>query len=406
MRYYSLVLVILLQLTVRANMKTSTAIILDSVYTYLDSVPEIRDSVFAQLQEWKHNPREVNFYPDEYKELRIHLKYSVISDYKFRDRVERTLSLLNHKLTEEVNQFLSQKKSIDDIKHVYSRIKDSCTYPNAKVLDAHWADSDKLLVLIGQTHSFNYSEEENKLVSLIQNEIFSLQENLLRNGIDLLLQEGFFDREIDWDIPTKLPRADIYKNIDHRMLYKFDSLYNCTCYGFENNCLFAKADSLMKVALFFNLFVSQDSSLFPLSQSNFEKYILLNAQKNIAEYPHYDRNFDADRLIDSVHAIFPDSIIDYTLAREKSTMLTQFAQEIIINQRNESAVACAENVFEYTNKQMAILKIGAGHLDPRVSDIAKMGFCDRLITVQDFCKKENISYVHIVTKSQYEQLKF
>ena len=60
------------------------------------------------------------------------------------------------------------------------------------------------------------------------------------------------------------------------------------------------------------------------------------------------------------------------------------------------------DVYKFTNRQMGMLKIGASHLDKRTDENVNSGFSDTLKPVQEFCKKEGISYVYILPKTKLD----
>ena len=400
--------VIFLNASVVFSQETKTSNIVDSVYSYLDSVPEIRNIVCKDLTKWKQNPQKIYFYNEEYATLKIHLKYSLLPNCSYNERINKTLNLLHYKLSELVTQFNTKLRTKDEIKEVFNQIVDSSHYKNnACILDSYWANTDKIVVLIGQIHSSQFTEKENKLVTKVQEEIYNVQDSLYNYGFDLLIEEGFPIREIDSHIPTKMTKAEICKDIEKKMTLKFDSLHNAIVYGFENFSIYnQRCDSLKKIQTMLEFFAINDSIKFPIKTDKFIASFNLYVINNYNTFPIQNyMNLDTAKMY---------RIISEKLKNEKPIELMKFrtiwnkqfceAYKVILNERNEMLVSSILDIYKYTNKQMAMLKIGSGHLDGRVNDLAIVGFGDKLKTVQSFCKKEGISYVYILTNTQIKRL--
>jgi len=400
--------VIVLNASVVFSQETNTSNIVDSVYSYLDSVPEIRNIVCKDLTKWKQNPQKIYFYNEEYATLKIHLKYSLLPNCSYNERINKTLNLLHYKLSELVTQFNTKLRTKDEIKEVFNRIVDSSHYKNnASILDSYWANTDKIVVLIGQIHSSQFTEKENKLVTKVQEEIYNVQDSLYNYGFDLLIEEGFPIREIDSHIPTKMTKAEICKDIEKKMTLKFDSLHNAIVYGFENFSIYnQRCDSLKKIQTMLEFFAINDSTKFPINTDKFLYSFNSYIHNNYNTFPiQYYMNLDTAKMYriisDKLKNENPNEIMKFRAIWNK-----QFceAYKVILNERNEMLVSTILDIYKYTNKQMAMLKIGSGHLDGRVNDLAIVGFGDKLKTVQSFCKKEGISYVYILTNTQIKRL--
>lgn len=383
--------------------ETTCSAFLDSVHSYLDSVPDLREQLFSQLPYWKASSQKIEIAEDEYEEFQIHLEYSFLHRFTETERLSNAKQLINYKLSEEVKQFDYAPYSRDSLHAIFQTITNYDTYSDSVVImDKFWANSERCIVVIGQTHSATGSEHEKEYVTQVQNEIFHLYKTLYNNGIDLSIEEGFYMREIDKRIPTKSPRSKIIQSIEKKITFQFDSLYDVLVYGFEDKELYRRADSALKTPYFLLHYLGVDSISFPCSRadfiSNFRGYIYSNL-KSLPE--NYSKSLDTALMFSHVHeySLGFDTIDIPTVISLTNKMLCS-ANDITLNERNRYAVMATKKAFDYTNRNIAMMKIGDAHLNRNGAGITKVGYNDKLKTIQDFCREEQISYVYIITKTQ------
>lgn len=391
----------------QANVLTTKTVI-DSVYEYLDTVPELRNVIINNVLE-KVNPTDtIRFYPEEFEELKVHLKYSILPKYSNKQKIVRAVTLLDYKLNEEVKQYKTTLFSERQLSQIFKHLRNNGIYADeVKVLDSYWAASDKMLVLIGQTHGNIYSEEENKRVCEVQNEIASVYETILASGIDLIVDEGFYVREIDTRIPTKSPLIKIYNDYTKKTAYQFDSVNNTILYGFEDMKLYFQADSAVKIPLFLYTYRVKDSLLFPMTYNQLSARMHQFVETGLDDYPeHYRRSLDTIKLFNLLEEAFiskKDSVTGDDLFKLEHTLFKE-ANLFAINNRNYGAMDAINDIFNYTNRNAAILKIGANHLEKNNNENVRLEIEDKVITIQDLCKTQNISYIYISTRTQQQNI--
>lgn len=386
-----------------ATETTNTSALIDSVAVYLDSVPELKNEIIKGVNEWKKNPKEIRFYPYEYEELRTHLTYSILPKYSFQERVKRATTLIDYKLSEEVKQYNKEKLTKGEVKTIFENLSDQKFYTDStQVMDSYWADTDRLLVVVGQTHSKTYSELENMNVRDIQNEIYSLYENLYKKGINLFIEEGFFIREVDYRIPTKSSKSKICKDYSKKVSLDFDSLYDVLLYGFEKNELYYKGDSASKLPILIQAYIQDDSIFKSLNTEEFVVEFRAFIENKLDNYPEsYKTNLDTSKMYNMIRSYLKDfDTVDSTIADAMFRNFSCDAYHVLINDRNKAVVETVKNIFLYSNSTVAGLKIGGGHLDRNNVGITSVGFENEMISIQDICKKEGISYVYLLTKTQ------
>lgn len=393
----------LFQFSISIATDTTCATFLDSVYSYLDSIPHIKKELLPQLSQWDESTQKIEIAPDEYKEFQIHLRNCLLPRFTPTERLGNLERLITYKLSEEVKQYVYRPYPKDSLHSIFQQITDHNFYSDSVVIkEKYWADSDRLIVVIGQSHSATGSEHEKKIVTQVQSEIFELYKNLYNTGIDLLIEEGFYMREIDLRIPTKSPRSEIAQNIDKKSTFLFDSLFDVLVYGFENKELYQKADSAVKTPYALIDYIHKDSTNFPQSRAAFISNFHHFTKEALRTSPEYFiKNRDTAIMFANVRQALQDyDTIDSKTAFSISNNLLCNANEITLNERNSCAVQATLKAFECTNRNIAMMKIGDAHLNKEIIGLKNIGFSDRLKSIQDYCREAHISYVYIVTKTQ------
>lgn len=157
------------------SQKTSVKVLLDSVFVYLDSVPELRDSILLNNTITVNKDCQINLYNAEYKNLRIHLQYCLLPRYSKTERIQNTKNLISYFITEEIKQFNAKLYSKKETHKIFKILSDTSLYRSVhtKIYDSYWANSDKIIIFEGQVHNKSFVDEENKLVKIVQDDILN-----------------------------------------------------------------------------------------------------------------------------------------------------------------------------------------------------------------------------------------
>jgi len=316
---------------------------------------------------------------------------------KQETKEQNLISLINYRLNKESEEFTK-------IKEISQSKLDSTLYNEefwkgiATISDYYKGDRNITVVLIGQKHAFYNTEKENSVIIDIQNNILDIQELLYNSGARVFGYEGSSFKEKSGAIATNIPIEKLTELYEKKCEIDFEQKYpDIYSYGIEDLQLHKKADSLYSFTYLIDNYYSSDSTIFPLSNQEFNKQIRKYVQDVFVENSNATLLLDTNRLIDTISDFMSkkDSIgIKEIKALQQKLAID--ANETIINERNINFFEKAEALVNITREPLIVFKIGVNHFQthPYYENIGL-----KLKSLQEILKENHISYVYIMPDS-------
>jgi len=258
---------------------------------------------------------------------------------KIVEIINRYLKLFSYKIKQQIQEEKESKE--EQLSHnEILRILTSEKLLNdiAKIESYNIVNSKHLIILISQKHGSKYICQE------IQDDIFEINKRLIENNIcKTFANEGVTFKEMDDE--NSLVFFNKYDTTQHEKYH------------------FTTAWRLEKV------FADK------IFSSGLEDLVVKN---------------EADIAMDN-----------YSINKSNSKTVNSF-QEKTLNARNEVFIKHATIIMNNTRKNVIALKIGALHMENYPSyfnDLPKHISDEKCLTMQEICKANNVSYIHIIPKS-------
>lgn len=377
---------------------TNTKNLSDSIISYLKEVNYcIPDTVINCIETWKDKNTAINFYPEEYNEINIHLWAALNPRFTKEQKQENLIKYINYKF--QVEELETKKPESKINKNIVDKLFNDYYWNGIATIEDKYLGSDQLLViLIGQKHAFYHTEKENAMIKNIQDNIIEIQEKLYNNGVRVFGYEGGTFKEKGQNFPTNLPYNKIIELYEKKCEVDFKNNHlDIYSYGIENVELHKKADSLFTLSFIIDQFFYKDTTIFPIKKEELHKKICYYIEYNQEEYLLRNLKIDNKRLLDTAKSFFKYSntisLKEFNDFRKKIAL---DANKVIINERNHNFTQNIITLNKITKEPYIALKIGLNHLQPHPF-FEELGL--KLESLQSSLKKENISYLYLMPDS-------
>ena len=299
---------------------------------------QVKDSLIA----WSSINENVNWTENEKDQNRQHIE---AIENRFTDKdelINRYLKLFSYKIKQQIQEEKESKE--EQLPHneilrilTFEKLLDDI----AKIESYHIGNSDKLIILISQNHG------PKEISQHIQDDIYEINKRLIENNI-------------------------------------------CKTFAVEN-VVFKEMDD-EKSLTFFDAKDTTDNKKYALTTS-------MRLEKD------YGNNIFTSGVEDEIDKSDYRKIMKVFIATKKTSKYYKPRRELFqkktINERNKMIFNNMLTILDNTRKNIITLKVGALHLtnNPVYYRHLPLSVADKkCLTIQEICKANNISYIHIIPK--------